>query len=322
MPDAKRDVSAIGEVMLRMSVPVGQRIETADRLDLFPGGAEANVTNALSWLGRRTAYASALPDNPLGRRIANQLRMAGVNLDTVVWRSTGRVGTYYVEFAQPPMPIRVTYDRADSCAAQMQPGDFDWSALLDTRLIHLTGITAALSEGCYATTREAIQKAKAAGVAVSFDVNYRAKLWKSTGEAAEALLPLMQGVDVLFCKLDDARNVFGLVGDAHAVLRALAERTGATNVITTRGAQGVIAWNGEQVLEQSAIPVVIVDRLGAGDALAAGVLHGWLDGDLASGLRYGVTLASIALSQHGDFLVTSPAEVASLLEGVGNTLQR
>ena len=117
MPEPKRDVTGFGEVMLRLSVPVGRRLETTHRLDVFPGGSEGNVVYALARLGRRTGWVSALPSTALGRIIANNLRNAGVDLDGVIWSAAGRVGTYYVEFSAPPRPIQVIYDRADSAIA-------------------------------------------------------------------------------------------------------------------------------------------------------------------------------------------------------------
>ncbi|MGH2387321.1 MAG: PfkB family carbohydrate kinase, partial [Chloroflexota bacterium] len=158
------DVTTVGEVMLRMSVPAGIRLDQAARLDLTPGGAETNLTGALARLGRRCAWVSSLPANALGRLAANHIRAAGIDLEGVVWRNQGRMGTYYLEFATPPRPIQAIYDRAGSCAAQMGPDDVNWAYLLHTRLLHLSGITPALSPSCRALTAEAIEHARTAGV--------------------------------------------------------------------------------------------------------------------------------------------------------------
>ena len=115
------DITTIGETMLRLSVPAGERLETAPRFDVHPGGAESNVAALLARLGRRTAWCGALPDSALGRRVAGELRRAGVDVDHIAWRATGRIGTYYVEFSQSPRPIQVIYVRADSCAARASP---------------------------------------------------------------------------------------------------------------------------------------------------------------------------------------------------------
>src|SRR5260370_35300806 len=119
------DVTTVGEVMLRMSVPAGRRLENAASLDLTPGGAESNVLGALSRLGRRCGWVSSLPTHALGHLAANHLRAAGVDLGAVVWRAQGRIGAYYVEFATPPRPIQAIYDRAASCAARPGPTEAD-----------------------------------------------------------------------------------------------------------------------------------------------------------------------------------------------------
>lgn len=310
------EFTTIGETMLRLSVPPGQRLEMASQLDVRPGGAESNVAALLARLGRRAAWCGALPDSPLGRLAANQLRMAGVDLGGVYWCDGARMGLYFVEFATPPRPTQVIYDRAASCAAQMTPAHVNWAHLLDTRLLHLTGITPALSAECHAIVTAALAKAHAAGVAVSFDVNYRAKLWPAA-QAAAVLTPLIFGVDVLFCSRGDAERLFDLSGAPEEAVVALAQRTGAALTVMSVGAAGVLAWDGATLHRQPALPAIIIDRPGAGDALAAGVLHGWLAGDIAQGLRYGVALAALALSQHGDMVVTTPAELEQLLGGSG-----
>lgn len=315
------DVTSFGEALLRLSVPVGQRLEAADRLDLHPAGAESNVLAALARLGRRCGWASALPETPLGRLVANALRQAGVDLTGVIWQAEGRVGSYYVEFAVPPRSVQVYYDRAHSCVTTLSPAQIDWERLLDTRLLHLTGITPPLAPGCAAIVGEAIARARQRGVAVSFDVNYRSKLW-APDEAAATLRPLLQGVDLLLCSLRDAQTLFGCAGEPPVVVARLAEMTQARQVVVTLAEAGVIGWDGATTHTAPARPVQIVDRIGAGDALAAGVLHGWLDGDLAAGLRLGTLLAALALSQHGDMLVTTPAEVAALLGAAGGGVVR
>jgi 2-dehydro-3-deoxygluconokinase len=315
------DVTAIGEVMLRYSVPVGERLERAQSLALHPGGAEANLLGSLAALGRRCAWISGLPKNPLGHLVENHLRLSKVDTAGIVWSDEGRVGTYYLEFATPPRATQVYYDRADSCAARLHPKQIDWDYTLDTRLIHLTGITPALSSSCLAVTEEAIRRARAAGVAVSFDINYRAKLW-SEARAAEVLTPLIQGVDILCCGQGDAARLFGASGEPEQIIHQLAELSRAKTVVTSLADEGVMAWDGRRFYHAPARPVQIIDRLGAGDALAAGVIHGWLDGDLARGLEVGTALAAICLSIHGDVVITTPEEVAAVMQSSAGGLNR
>ncbi|MBV7328021.1 sugar kinase [Chloroflexi bacterium TSY] len=315
------DLTTVGETMLRYSVPAGQRLETMRTLDVYPAGAEGNVAVALSQVGRRTAWIGGLPNNPLGHYVANQVRMAGVNLDGVVWSNTGRMGIAYVEFAAPPRAIQVIYDRTDSVASQLGPDQIDWGYLLNTRLLHLTGITPALSDNCYALTKEAITRAKAANISVSFDINYRNKLW-SEEEAGQTLLPLIQEVDLLFCGQADAEKLFGCQGTPEAVVEQLVRQSNAKIVCVTFGDQGVVVWDGLQFLRAPAYPVEVIDRIGAGDALAAGIIHGWLDGDLDRGARNGVALAAMVLTQHGDMLTTNQAELDALLENTVSGVNR
>src|SRR5215510_5543653 len=145
MADPRFDVTSLGEMLLRLSVPSGQRLENASHLDVHPAGAEANVMSLLARLERKSYWVGALPQNSLGRLAANALRTAGANTEGIIWNEGGRMGTYYVEFGAPPRGIQVTYDRAHSCMSQLKPDEINWDSLLDTRLLHLTGITPALS---------------------------------------------------------------------------------------------------------------------------------------------------------------------------------
>lgn len=311
MPEPRFDVTTFGEMMLRLSVPSGERLENATRLDVYPAGAEANVVTLLSRLGRKTCWLGALPDNSLGRKALGALRLAGVDSSGIHWSSRGRMGTYYVEFGESPRGIQVTYDRSPSCTTQLQPSNIDWNLLFDTRLLHLTGITPALSASCQEIVVEAIGQAKARDVPVSFDINYRQKLW-SEADAAHALLPLIQGVELLFCSQADALRLFNLHGSMLDVAQQLLDLSSARNVVLTFAEQGAFLWNGKESKQEAARPTRIIDRIGAGDALAGGVIQGWLENDLSAGLRYGVTLAAMALSQFGDMVITNLSELLTL----------
>src|SRR5687768_8696369 len=296
MTQARFDVTSFGEMLLRLSTPSGDRLEVAKHLDIFPAGAEANVLSLLARLNRKTRWAGALPRNSLGRLAANALRIAGVDTSGVIWNELGRMGTYYVEFGAPPRGIQVTYDRAHSCITQLKPDEIDLDSLLDTRLLHLTGITPALSASCHQIILEASQQARQHGVPISFDVNYRQKLWNEA-DAQKTLLPLIQNIELLFCSANDAARLFNCTGSDLEISQQMLQLSHAKYVVITTGDRGALLWNGKEWLNVSSRATQIIDRLGAGDALAAGVMHGWLDNDLAAGLRYGVTLAALALSQ-------------------------
>lgn len=311
MPEPLFDATTLGEMLLRLSVPSGERLETARQLEVYPAGAEANVMSLLARLERKTFWTGALPQNPLGRLAGNVLRLAGVDTNGILWNESGRMGTYYVEFGAPPRGIQVTYDRANSCMAQMTPGELDWDSLLNTRLLHLTGITPALSYSCREIVERALEEARRRGVPVSFDVNFRGKLWTET-DAEKILSPMIQKIELLFCSARDATALFKCTGTGQESAQKLLELSRAKHVVLTNSEEGALLWNGEEWLHESARSTHIIDRLGAGDALAAGVIHGWLDGDLKAGLRYGVTLAALALSQFGDMVITNKKELLAL----------
>lgn len=306
------DFVSLGETMLRLSVPEGRRLDDARSLEVEIGGAESNVAVALARLGRRCGWVSRLPEHSLGSAVLRVLRSDGVDVSAVRRAPGERVGTYFIEYATPPRAIQVIYDRAGSAAARLSPADIDWEYLLDARVVHLTGITAALSESCYQVLEEAIRRARAAGVMVSFDVNHRAKLWDAA-TAGRRLRPLIAEADLLFCKGADASALFGCQGEPAALMDQLKSLTRAQAVVCTFGERGAALLTGGAFKFQPAIPVQIVDRIGSGDAFAAGVLDGWLDGSLSAGLERGVALAAIALSQYGDRVLASRAELEAVM---------
>ena len=315
------DVVSLGESMLRLSVPMGRRLDDARVLDVQVAGAECNVCTALARLERRVAWVGRLPAHALGQNILRALRADGVDVSAVVTVPNERVGTYFIEYASQPRSIQVIYDRADSAAARMTSKDVDWNYLLDTRILHLTGITAAISDSCYAIVVEAIERARAANVIVSFDVNYRAKLWDAK-TAGEKLRPLLAQADILFCKSNDARLLFGCEGEPSELMTALQSLTRAHAMYCTFGADGAALLTQNEFFMQPAVPVQIIDRIGSGDAFAAGVLDAALDGNYQHGLKQGVALAAIALSQFGDRVLTSRAELNAVLAQEKNDIAR
>ncbi len=306
------DFTTFGEGVLRLSVPAGQRIETAKSFDVDVSGTEANVASALARLGWRSGWVSALPDTPPGQRVKNNFHAHGVDLSAVIWREEGRVSTYYVEYAKPPRPIMIYYDRKDSCLTQLTPDDIDWNYLLDTRHLHLSGLTVPLSDGTQEIISLALAKAREKGITTSFDVNYRHLLW-SADEARERLTPLMQDVDVLFLAKRDAAHIFGFDSDVSDVIDRLSQMTGARNIVMSLSSDGVAGWDGSSIQQVKARDVDIIDRIGAGDAMISGVLHGWFGGSLVKGLHYGAMMAALAMSQNSEAVITNKAELERLL---------
>ncbi len=317
-------VLAFGEVLLRLSPPGRLRLEQAGYFEVYLGGAELNVAAALSRLGTGSSILTALPENPLGRLAAAGVRRAGVGDELIVWRKRGRMGLYFVEFGCDPRPTRVMYDRSGSAASGLRPGDIEWEEIMrDFDHLHTTGITAALSRGCLRLVEEALASARRLGLSSSFDVNHRSLLWNEA-RARKALLPLATLVDHLVVSLHDARNIFQIKDDDPEVLaRALSERYGCASVAitmreqltVTRARWEAVAWDGRRLHRDRPYEVEAVDRIGSGDAFAAGYIHGILCGDPGLGLRLGNAMAALKHSVFGDVLYCDTAEVMELAEG-------
>ena len=314
------EVTSFGEALLRLSVEDGHRLETAGSFAVNVAGAELNVAAALAGLGRRVAWGGGLPAGRMGERVIRHLRCFGISTDCVVRVPDARLGTYYVELASAPRRTDVIYDRAGSAATRLRVDDMPWDQLLDTDVLHLTGITPALGAGPADIVTEAVTRARATGAKVSFDVNFRAKLW-SADAAARTLAPLVSQVDLLICGEGDAATVFGLSGSVEDVLGGLAHLAPRAVVVLTGGERGASARVGDELLTAPGVPVAVRDGLGAGDALAAGVIDGWLEGSLQQGLSQGVALASMALASAGDALEVTRSELDGVMSG-GSRVQR
>ncbi len=313
------DVFTFGEAMIRFSVPAGRHLETAPSFAVDVAGAELNVAVALARIGREVVWWSRLGGGPLARRIRDRLAVAGVDGSTVVVDDSGRVGTYYVELHRPPRPTAVVYDRAGSAAAAMSPDMVPWDRVESARWVHVSGITPALSRSCLETTRAVVERARSVGIPVSFDVNYRAKLWSATA-AAPVLAEFVRAADLVLCTREDAETVFGISGQPEAVCDELARWS--PSVVVTDGERGAWWRHGERGGHVEALRVAVLDRLGAGDAFAAGVIDGMLDGDLAVGVRRGTVLAAVALTTEGDQVVVTRGEIEALVSGWGRRVDR
>lgn len=313
--------------MIRLSTVDSHRLETTPELRVTIGGAESNVCVALARLGRSVAWISALPENPLGRRIATELRGHGVSVEHVLWTAHGRAGVYFMETGARPRPTRVTYDRAESAVASIDPDDLNLQPVEWSRAVHLTGITPALSTACATLCARMADAAKAAGIPVVLDVNYRSLLW-SADDARRGLAPLMQAADLVLCGAGDAKTIWGIEGEPDAVASGLLEVCAAGLVVATLGEDGAVAMSREgQSWLQDSLPVDIVDPVGAGDAFAAGFLHVWLDDreDVQRALRSAVALAALSMTIPGDLAIITPDDLdatLALVDGSGEDIVR
>src|SRR5579864_1566021 len=206
------DLLTVGESMLRFSVPAGRLLADAPVFDVHVAGTESNVAVAVARLGFKSRWLSRLPDNVLGHRIADTIAGQGVDCSYVNWSDTERAGIYFIEFGASPRPTKVLYDRAPSAARNMDETTFDLSLIGKARIIHLTGITVALSEGCSRLVQTIIEHAHALKIPIVFDVNYRALLW-SHEECRNQLAPLLTKVDTLIVSQRDLGPIFEISGD-------------------------------------------------------------------------------------------------------------
>lgn len=353
------DVVTFGEAMIRLSPPDFLRLEQTHSLDVRVGGGELNVAVGVSRLGLRSAWVSRLPNNPLGRLVCNKAREQGVNTDYVLSAKEGRCGLYFLEFGASPRASSVLYDRANSAISKIEPGQVDWAAALrGARWFHTSGITPALSASAAAATREALEAARNAGVRVSYDLNYRSKLW--TPEQARACQePLMDMVDILITTEEDTRVVFGIVpqqgrpaarderadgaGPAGAdfasvsaepykeVARKLAEKFGFKAVAITlrenpsvlRNTWTAIAYADGQFFEDRKYDLEVVDRVGGGDAFSAGFIYGCLvTGSYQVAVQYGVAFSALKQTHPGDFAWVTRQEVEGLMKGASLRVAR
>jgi len=311
------DVITLGETMLRLTPPGFERLEQAVSLELHVGGSESNTAVGLARLGCKAAWLSRLPNTSLGQLVSSTIGRYGVDVSHVSWSEEDRVGTYYLERGKAPRGSQVLYDRRDSAMSKMQPSDLpdELFAPHKARLFHTTGITLGISKSAAATAQLASELAKAAGMLVSFDVNYRAKLWRP--EAAHAACAeFMKLADIVFLPIRDAHAVFGLEEPTdEAILQNLSRHFPHCTFVMTLGSRGAIAIDRHgEVFRQAAFPTTEIDRLGSGDAFGAGYLASYLENsDIALALSWGCATASLKYTIEGDLPLVHRHEVAALV---------
>jgi 2-dehydro-3-deoxygluconokinase len=312
-------IACFGEIVMRVSVPHGELPLQSARFDAHAGGAEANVAVALAALGYDTAMISAIPEGAIGDGVLGELRRHGVDIAPVL-RPAGRMGLYYYVPGGPMRPAEVVYDRAGSAFAETGAPDWDWDRLLNgAGWLHVSGVTPALGPRSAEAALEAVTRARAAGIGVSFDGNWRGRLWdRWQADPASILKPIVAQATLLFGNHRDAALLLGreFSGEAEDRRREAAvalldhfpsllyvastarEIVGADmHRITAR-----IDSRDEAGVTDPTVVAPVIDRVGTGDAFAAGVLDGvWRGRELADAAKHGLGLSVLKHGIHGDF---------------------
>lgn len=336
-------VVAVGEVLLRLGAPGRERLLQSPRLDVYVGGAEANVLAALAAEGIATRLVSALPPGALGDAALGELRRAGVDVASVR-RGEGRMGLYFVEAGAGPRPTRVVYDRADSAFARLDPAELCWPQLLaGATWFHVTGITPALSERAAVMACAGARAARAAGCTVSVDFNHRAALWR-WGRSPHAVMPdLLAEADIAIAGREDIPRMLGLPVEeqpgeetvdraafarlADAVLERFPRLTAVAITLRESLTASHNRWSAllrtrRETLHSRRWEVTeMIDRIGAGDAFTAGLLYTYLTAGRDAhqrALDFATAASCLKHTIPGDMNRVSAHEVEALLAGDGS----
>ena len=332
-------VITFGELMLRLAPEGYYRFVQADTLGATFGGGEANVAVSLANYGVDAAFVSKLPKHEIGQAAVNSLRKYGVDT-SLITRGGDRVGIYYLEKGASQRASKCIYDRAHSAIAEATSADFDWDKIFEgADWFHFTGITPALGANVAELCKEACKAAKAHGVKVSCDLNYRGKLW-TRAQARETMTELCKYVDVCIANEEDAKDVFGIEAentDIHggklnyegykSVAKQLKDTFGfekvaitlRTSITANDNDWAAMLYDGNDYYFSKKYNIHIVDRVGGGDSFGAGLIYGLLSGkDCQAALEFAVAASCLKHSIEGDYNMVSVDEVEKLAGGDGS----
>ena len=334
-------IITFGELMLRLQPYNYERFVQCDHVEFTFGGGEANVAVSLANYGMDVAYVTKLPTHSIGQAAVNSLRRYGVDTTKIV-RGGDRVGIYFNEKGASQRGSVCIYDRANSAIALADSSDFDWDAIFDgAEWFHFTGITPALGGNLVEICLEACKAAKARGIKISCDLNYRGKLW-TRAEAREAMTALCQYVDVCISNEEDAKDVFGIEAEAtdiyagelnhegyKSVAKQLAEKFGFEMVaITLRESHSAFdnGWSAmlynvakDEYCFSKKYQLHIIDRVGGGDSFGGGLIYSILSGkDTQASVEFAVAASALKHSIEGDYNMVTVAEVEKLAGGDGS----
>jgi len=351
------DLVSLGECMVRLSPPGHGRIEFASQLEVWVGGGEYNVAYALSRLGLRTGWVGGLVDNPVGRLVANHARGGGVDIAAAVtmpYDGVGRearMGLNFTEVGVGPRAAVTMYDRGHSATARMKPGDVDFDKLFGdrgVRWLHSGGIFTCLSESTRQVAAEALQAASRHGTIVSYDLNFRGKLWSST-EAIATTKPLVQHIDCLIGNEEDFQKVLGYEvegadvdgGDAlpidaykDMVRRVVSDYPNLKVVGTTlrevvsaseNNWSALLYWADDDTFYHGPTfdRLILEDRVGGGDGFASGFAYAFLQGKTPQeAVNYGTAHGAMLQTTRGDTSQITLKELDHVVAGGGARIVR
>lgn len=335
-------VLTFGEIMLRLKAPGHERFFQSPSLEATFGGGEANVAVSLANYGMDAAFLTVLPKNDIAEACIRELRYFGVDTSRIL-RGEGRMGIYYLQGGANQLPSKVVYDRAYSAIALAKPGDIDWDKAFEgATWFHLTGITPAISQGAADLSLEAVKAAKAKGIHVSCDLNYRKNLWKYGKDAKEVMTELVKYVDTVIANEEDFQKSLGLKAESqgdvedgalnienYKAIASLAMQT-YPNIkrvaITLRESKSAnhndwsaCLYNGKDFFLSRKYAITdIVDRVGGGDSFGGGLIYGLNTyADEKTALEFAVAASCLKHTILGDYNRVSVSEVESLMKGSG-----
>lgn len=329
-------IVTFGEIMLRLAPNGYYRFFQNDQMQATFGGGEANVAVSLANYGMNSVYVTKLPKHAIGQAAVDSLRYFGVDTSHIT-RGGDRVGIYYLEKGASQRGSVCIYDRAHSAIQEAKPEDFDWEQIFDgADWFHFTGITPALGKNLVEICKQACIAAKAKGVKISCDLNYRGKLW-TREEARAAMTELCSYVDVCISNEEDAKDVFGIEAEGtdiyggklnhegyKSVAKQLADKFGFEKVaITLRTSISAsdndwagMLYDGENYCFSKSYHLHIVDRVGGGDSFGGGLIYSILSGKTSQQtIEFAVAASALKHSVEGDFNRVSVAEVEKLAGG-------
>ncbi|MCQ2443622.1 MAG: sugar kinase [Oscillospiraceae bacterium] len=332
-------IITFGELMVRLQPFNYERFVQANTLEFTFGGGEANVAVSLANYGMDAAFVTKLPAHAIGQAAINSLRRYGVDTSMIV-RGGDRVGIYYNEKGASQRGSVCIYDRANSAIQLAQPADFDWDAIFEgAEWFHFTGITPALGANVVEICKEACKAAKAKGLKISCDLNYRGKLW-TRAEARAAMTELCQYVDVCISNEEDAKDVFGIEAEAtdiyggslnhegyKSVAKQLADKFNFEKVaITLRESHSAsdngwsaMLYDGENYCFSKKYELRIIDRVGGGDSFGGGLIYALMNGkDTQAAVEFAVAASALKHTIEGDYNMVTVAEVEKLAGGDGS----